>query len=205
MKQITHVVKFMPNRALVYLCLFLALAGCQDPQDIARQQGMADGKQQQDQAAAQEMPPAAQDAAAAPAAAGEQQAADSSQKKSILQKTTAVVVDAKKALENPEIEAVDGKIKGVDPFTQAGSAYVVMASRVSTLGMQQAIKTYKALNDRFPSYDEYMKMMKENHIEFAELPPYKMYGYDAETGHILVLEDKQKKAKLYKEAGIPLD
>ena len=114
-------------------------------------------------------------------------------------------MDAKKALENPEIIVVDGKIKGVDPFSQAGSAYVSMSSRVSTLGMQQAIKAHKALNDRFPSYDEYMQMMKENRVEFAALPPYKMYGYDAESGNILVLEDKKKKAELYKEAGIPLD
>jgi len=203
MKQFKFAVKFMSNRALVCLYLFSVMAGCQDPQDIAKRQGTAEGNQQQEQAAGQEMPPAAEDAAA-PVAAGEQKGADSS-KKSILQKTTAVVVDAKQALENPEIEVVDGKIKGVDPFTQAGSAYVSMASRVSTLGMQQAIKTYKVLNDRFPSYDEYMKMMKENKIEFAALPPYKMYGYDAESGNILVLEDKQKKAKLYKEAGIPLD
>lgn len=178
-------------------------SGCQDPQEIARQQELAKGNQPKDQEAApveQEMPAAAEEADPEPAAA-----AESNQKKSIIHKTTAVVVDAKKALKNPDIEAVDGKIKGVDPFTQAGSAYVSMASRVSTLGMQQAIKAHKALNDRFPNYDEYMQMMKENRIEFAQLPPYQMYGYDDETGHILVLQDNKKKAKLYKEAGIPLD
>ena len=126
-------------------------------------------------------------------------------KKSIIGKTTAVVVNAKEALKNPDIEVVDGKIKGVDPFSQAGSAYVVMASKASTFGMQQAIKTHKVLNDKFPSYDEYMKMMKENRVEFAQLPPYKLYGYDAETGNIMVLQDNKKKAELYKEAGIPLD
>lgn len=190
---------FLSRAGLLCLLLFTAGMGCQDPQDIARKQGMADGNEPQGQApagAAEEMPAAAEPAA---------QPAGGDQKKSILQKTTAVVVDAKKALENPEIIVVDGKIKGVDPFSQAGSAYVSMSSRVSTLGMQQAIKAHKALNDRFPTYDEYMQMMKENRVEFAALPPYKMYGYDAESGNILVLEDKKKKAELYKEAGIPLD
>ena len=186
---------FLSRAGMACLFLFSACLGCQDPQDIARKQGMANGNEPQEQ------PPAAEQVAPEPAA----QPAGGDQKKSILQKTTAVVVDAKKALENPEIIVVDGKIKGVDPFSQAGSAYVSMSSRVSTLGMQQAIKAHKALNDRFPTYDEYMQMMKENRIEFAALPPYKMYGYDAETGNILVLEDKKKKAELYKEAGIPLD
>lgn len=183
------------------LCLaFLSVMGCQDPSEIAKEQDAIHGNQPQQadpaQPAGQEMEMPQEAAAIENKNAG---------KKSILQRTTAVVVDAKKALNNPDISVVDGKIKGVDPYSQAGSAYVSMASRVSTLGMQQAIKAHKALNDRFPTYDEYMKMMKQNRIEFAQLPPYKMYGYDAETGNILVLQDNKKKAQLYKEAGIPLD
>ncbi|WP_417382092.1 hypothetical protein [Gimesia sp.] len=182
---------------LAGVLVMLAGNGCKDPNEIARQQGEV----------IQEQPPQKkpQEPDAENAAAEEQAGKPNDNKKSIIHKTTAVVVDAKKALENPDIIVVDGKIKGVDPFTQAGSAYVSMASRVSTLGMQQAIKAHKALNDRFPTYDEYMQMMKENRIEFAQLPPYKMYGYDAESGTILVLQDNKKKEELYKKAGIPLD
>tara|TARA_R110000868_G_scaffold411770_1_gene709713 strand:+ start:11576 stop:12277 length:702 start_codon:yes stop_codon:yes gene_type:complete len=182
---------------LAAVMVMLAGNGCKDPKEIARQQGETIEDKPQSKAP--------QEPVAENAAADEQGGNANEDKKSIIHKTTAVVVDAKKALENPDIEVVDGKIKGVDPFTQAGSAYVSMASRVSTLGMQQAIKAHKALNDRFPTYDEYMQMMKENRIEFAELPPYKMYGYDAESGNILVLQDNRKKAELYKKAGIPLD
>lgn len=183
--------------ALLCGCLIaVSLSSCQDPIEMVKkrasnQNADADSKKQ-------EMPKAV------PAAPVQKPDQDNS-KKSIINKTTAVVLDAKKALKNPDITVVDGKIKGLDPFTQAGSAYISMASRVSTLGMQQSIKSHKALNDRFPTYDEYMKMMKENRIEFAKLPPYKMYGYDDETGHILVLQDNKKKAELYKAAGIPLD
>ncbi|WP_298867125.1 hypothetical protein [uncultured Gimesia sp.] len=180
------------------VCLFLAvsLLGCTDPSEIAKEQNAVQGDQEQGGEAPQKqvMP-----------AAEQQNPAKKDGKKSIIGKTTAVVVNAKEALKNPDIKVVDGKIKGIDPFSQAGSAYVVMASKVSTLGMQQAIKHHKILNDKFPSYDEYMKMMKENRVEFAQLPPYKLYGYDAETGTIMVLQDNKKKAELYKEAGIPLD
>jgi len=189
---------------LVLVCCLLlgGVSGCQDPNEIAKKQGAAQENQQQaGDHGNQEMPQVEPEAPAQNAAAEQK----NDTKKSAIHKTTAVVIDAKKAANNPDFSVVDGKIKGVDPFTQAGSAYFSMASQVSTLGMQQAIQAHKALNDKFPSYDEYMKMMKENRIEFAQLPPYQMYGYDDETGHILVLQDNKKKAQLYKEAGIPLD
>ncbi len=182
----------------IVVCLFLVISiwGCTDPSEIAKEQKAVQGNNEPvgDAPQKQVVPVVEQ-----------KNPAKNAGKKSIIGKTTAVVVDAKEALKNPDIEVVDGKIKGVDPFSQAGSAYVVMASKVSTLGMQQAIKKHKALNDKFPSYKEYMKMMKENRVEFAQLPPYKLYGYDAETGNIVVLQDNKKKAELFKEAGIPLD
>ncbi|HBL44763.1 hypothetical protein [Gimesia sp.] len=197
MKNKTRTLFDVSSLLVAAMMIMLAGTGCKDPKEIAREQGETIQEQAQ-----QKMP---QEPAAENAAADAQADHPDDNKKSIIHKTTAVVVDAKKALENPDIEIVDGKIKGVDPFTQAGSAYVSMASRVSTLGMQQAIQHHKVLNDRFPTYDEYMQMMKENRIEFAQLPPYKMYGYNAESGNILVLQDNRKKAELYKKAGIPLD
>ncbi|WP_417385478.1 hypothetical protein [Gimesia sp.] len=197
MKKKTRSMFEMSSLLLAGVMIMLAGNGCKDPKEIARQQGETIEEKPQDKAP--------QEPVVENAAADEPGGKADDNKKNIIHKTTAVVVDAKKALENPNIEVVDGKIKGVDPFSQAGSAYVSMASRVSTLGMQQAIKAHKALNDRFPSYDEYMQMMKENRIEFAQLPPYKMYGYDAESGNILVLQDNKKKEELYKKAGIPLD
>ena len=37
------------------------------------------------------------------------------------------------------------------------------------------------------------------------LPPYQMYGYNPETGGLVVLEDKAEKIRRYEERGIRID
>ena len=125
--------------------------------------------------------------------------------KSILGRRTAKVGDAQKVKRNPKIVEVENKISGSDPLTVSASAYVSMASRISTLGFQSALKNYKALNDRNPTYAEFMDMVKQNRVEFAALPPYQMYGYGAQKGGLVNLEDKAKKIQLYKQKGIPIE
>ncbi|NOX53682.1 MAG: hypothetical protein GXP27_04450 [Planctomycetes bacterium] len=126
-------------------------------------------------------------------------------RQSIIGKTTAKVVDAQKALKNPKIVVIENRLKTTDPLTVAASAYVSMAARASTFGFQRALQLFKATNGRNPTYQEFVKMMKENRVEFAALPPYQMYGYDAKTGGIVILEDKAKKIQLYKKHGIPIE
>lgn len=110
-------------------------------------------------------------------------------KKGVIHQTTDEVVDAKEWLKKQGIEARDGNIEGVDPFSQAASGYFTLAARASTLGLQQQVQHYKALNDKFPSYKEFMQMMRDNRIEFAKLRWYEIYGYNEDTGKILVLVD----------------
>ena len=126
-------------------------------------------------------------------------------KTSIIGKTTAKVVDKNKAMAgNPNLVVVENKLQGSDPVSIAGSAYISMSSRISVLNFQNNLKTWKALNDnRNPTYDEFMQMAKD--LRFAMLPPYQMYGYDDQTGSLVILEDKADKKKRYEAAGIPLD
>lgn len=126
-------------------------------------------------------------------------------RKGILGKTTAKVVDAKKAKQNPKVVEVENKISGFDPVSIAASAYIAISSRVSLLSFKSSLKQYKALNEKAPSYDEFLKMTQQHRIEFAKLPPYQMYGYDETTGGLVILEDKAEKIRLYKNANIPLD
>ncbi|MBA2114747.1 hypothetical protein [Bremerella alba] len=110
-------------------------------------------------------------------------------KKGLIHQTTDEVVDAKEWLQKQSIEARDGKIEGVDPFSQAASGYFTLAAKASTLGLQQAVQHHRALNDKYPTYDEFMKMMRDHRIEFAKLRWYEIYGYNEDTGKILVLVD----------------
>ncbi|QDU78033.1 hypothetical protein Pan97_51130 [Bremerella volcania] len=119
----------------------------------------------------------------------EEPAPEPKPKKGVIHQTTDEVVDAKEWLKKQGIEARDGNIEGVDPFSQAASGYFTLAARASTLGLQQQVQHYKALNGKFPSYKEFMQMMRDNRIEFAKLRWYEIYGYNEDTGKILVLVD----------------
>ncbi|TWT39674.1 hypothetical protein [Blastopirellula retiformator] len=121
----------------------------------------------------------------------------------VIGKTTAKVVDVHKALQDPEIVVAEGSsAAGVDPFSQAGSAYFSAMARVSTLGMQQAVQMKKAVEGRWPTYEEYMQIMKENNVKFAKLRSYEMYGYDDKTGKIMVLTDKRLYNEHLKRSGV---
>jgi hypothetical protein len=124
----------------------------------------------------------------------------------IIGKTTAQVVDLHAAMaQNPNLKIVEQRAQGGDPITFALDAYVDVRSRVSTLGMQRDIQAYKALNDRFPTYAEFMDTMRQHGIQFSMIEPYRMYGYDEKTGAIVVLEDPDDKRRRYEAAGLSVD
>lgn len=100
---------------------------------------------------------------------------------------------------------IDQKIKGNDPLAQAANAYSKVRSRAKVLQFQHAVNFQKTLNGKYPSVDEFIKLMKENDVEFNYLPLYQMYGYDSSSGAIVILENKAEKAAHFKKAGIPLD
>ena len=130
------------------------------------------------------------------------------QKKSrqvIIGKTTAKIVDANEFLKNPKVIVVENKVSGSDPFTIAASAYVSATSRASAANFKRQLDIIKATNGRYPTYGEYMQLATQLRIEFAMLPPYQMYGYDPETGGLVVLEDKAEKIRRYEERGIRID
>jgi hypothetical protein len=123
--------------------------------------------------------------------------------KGIIGKTDGRVVDVKKALaENPNLQIVENKAGGDDPLSFAASAYVSARSKASLFGFQAWLKQHKIVEERNPTYDEFIQQMKENRIEFTALYPWQMYGYDSQAGTIVILEDGAMKAERYKAAGI---
>ncbi|MDB5338925.1 MAG: hypothetical protein JWN70_4544 [Planctomycetaceae bacterium] len=123
--------------------------------------------------------------------------------KGIIGKTDGRVVDVKKALvENPNLKVVENKTGGDDILSFVGSAYVVARSQASMLGFQAWLKQHKIVEERNPTYDEFIQAMKENGVRFSALYPWQMYGYDVEAGKMVILEDAAMKAEKYKAAGL---
>lgn len=112
----------------------------------------------------------------------------------VINQSTKEVVDALVALQNPNIKVVENKITGSDPLSVSMTAYVSVRSKASLLGMVAALNQFKVVEERNPTYDEFIKMMRENRVEFTALYQGQMYGYDSQKGGILVLEDSSKKA-----------
>ena len=139
-----------------------------------------------------------------PAAAPEQPPAKPSG--SIIGKTTGKIVDLAEAKKNPKIVEVDNKITGSDPLTVSFNAYVSVTSRATALNFKHQMDILKATNDdKYPTFKEAEKLMKQLHIELNALPPYQLYAYDAKTGGLVMLEDKAEKIRLYKLNNIPLE
>lgn len=132
-------------------------------------------------------------------------AAPSASNKGIIGKTTAEVVNSKEALQNPNIKEVPNEASGGDPLSFALSAYVSIRSKASTLGFQKALNDHKGIEGRPPTFSEFKQMLQQHRIEFTELYPFQMYGYNPDTGNIVVLEDTQKKAEIYQAAGLNPD
>ena len=126
--------------------------------------------------------------------------------KSIIGRTTSKIVDLAEAKKNPKIVEVEKKDLGSDPLTVSFNAYVSITSRASILNFKHQMDILKATNDdKYPTFKEAEKLMKQLNIRLAELPPYQLYGYDAKTGSIVLLEDKAEKIRLYKLNGIAIE
>lgn len=199
----------------LWVCLVAAgLLGCDDfdkaldgpgREPLVAPGGLATGGDISDVANAGRAAPAANPPPAVnPAAAPEQPPAKPSG--SIIGKTTGKIVDLAEAKKNPKMVEIDNKITGSDPLTASFSAYVSITSRATTLNFKHQMDILKATNDdKYPTFKEAEKLMKQLHIELSALPPYQLYGYDAKTGGLVVLEDKVEKIRLYKLNSIPLE
>jgi hypothetical protein len=96
------------------------------------------------------------------------------------------------------------KVTGNDPLSVVASAYRTQQQKVLLLNLKNEIKIFQAANERYPSFEEFEKMRKAQRVDFSDLLPYQMYGYDQKTGSVKVLEDKSLKVELYKKYDIPI-
>ena len=143
---------------------------------------------------------------ATPAAAPAPAAQPGGERRGIIGKTTNQVVDLHKAqAENPNLKIVEQRAQGDDPISFALDAYIDVRSRASRFGMTRAVQLHQAEHERWPTYDEFVRMMRENRVEFTMIEPFRMYAYDSKSGEIVVLEDPDEKRRRYEAAGISVD
>lgn len=123
--------------------------------------------------------------------------------KGIIGKMTDEVIDYNTAIAaNPNLVIIDNKTKGDDPLSFAASAYINARSQASMLGFQAWLKQHKIVEERNPTYAEFVQAMKDNNVKFTMRPEWQKYAYDAKEGALFVVEDAALKAARYKEAGI---
>lgn len=114
---------------------------------------------------------------------------------------TQEVVDLQKAqAENPKLVEVENKITGTDPLTTSLQGYIAISSRANVLNFQHQVNLMKAAEDRNPTYDEIMTLIKQTKMEFNALPDYQTYAYDQQAGKFTILEDPDAKAKFEQQA-----
>ena len=114
------------------------------------------------------------------------------QNKGIIGKKTDDVADYQELIkENPNLTKVSDKVNEKSPLKQSMGILKRKGSQVSRFGMVGAIRAHKALHDKFPTYEEFMGIMKEHGVKFTQLPATEMYAYDSKTGEIYVLKKSE--------------
>lgn len=178
-------------RFFIVACICLGAIGCdrfnaamEAERDVAAKESAEAAARQQAEEAKKAPPPPVRDG--------------------IFGEKTAVVLDVNKAMaENKNLVIKEKGPLGSDPIGQALGAYIDVGARTSTLGMVHAVKVHRAIEERFPTYDEFMKMMTDNGVKFVKLYRWQFYGYNEKDGSIVILEDPVLKNEIRRAAGLP--
>lgn len=159
------------------LLLGLSFTGCEGPKRPAAPQA--------EQAAPAEQP------AEAPAP---------EPKQNLLQRKTDQVVEKRQAMaDNPQLVEVENKVNAADPLTASLQGYIAISSRANVLNFQHQVNLMKAAEDRNPTYQEILDLIKQTRMEFNALPVYQTYAYDEQNGVFTILEDPAIKADFQKQ------
>lgn len=125
------------------------------------------------------------------------------EREGVIGKVTAEVVDMKKALaENPDLVVFQRNGLGNDPLTQYANAYIYLSSEIQMQNMKHQMDILKAMNERYPTYEEFMQFVKQYGFQFSKLKPWQKYGYNEETGSMVILQDEAEKKRRLEKAGV---
>ncbi|MCA9039364.1 MAG: hypothetical protein KDA65_03350 [Planctomycetaceae bacterium] len=94
--------------------------------------------------------------------------------------------------ENPNLVPISERQEGTENqgyIRTITSSMRDQKARASQFGLERAIQLYHAEHERYPSYDEFMKMLKDHRAFFPALNGERMYAYREKTGEVLTLRE----------------
>jgi hypothetical protein len=132
--------------------------------------------------------------------------------KAIFDVESRIVEWPKYGQENPNVVVADTDVEGWDPYSAAASAYVNIPARVEALTgeynsrLQSQLDAIEGGKDPKPqTFQQFVKEFPKSGGKFKHQRPYRLYGYNPQTGKVVILEDKAMKKRIYEEKGIPWD
>lgn len=166
-------------RVLLGLMFLSTLVGCQ----------RVKSSEEPEPAAAEVKPAAVEEKPAAP------------KKPEHFKKRVAMLVDKQKAMaDNPNLVETKNVINSNNYLTAVTQGYFSAASKLQLIQLEHTVRHMQAAEDRWPTLEEFQKILDDNNIKLGHLYPYQMYSYDPDTGEIGILEDKIKRQELKDEA-----
>ena len=90
----------------------------------------------------------------------------------------------------------DQKVHATDPITAGLSTYGPAAEKIAMLRITNEINTFEAIEQHYPTYEEFMeRIIKANNIQLPVLPYKGRYMYDEEKHALVVVRDRENAEK----------
>ncbi len=112
-------------------------------------------------------------------------------------KRVAPLVDKKAAMaENPNLVETKNKITAQNYLSAVAQGYFSGVSQIHLIQLQSTVNTMRELEDRWPTLEEFQKLLNDAGVKLGGLYPHQVYAYDSETGEITILEDTVKRQEM---------
>ncbi len=117
-------------------------------------------------------------------------------------KQTKEVLNAKELASDPNWTVAASDPTQVRGFSAAGTAYNRAAALGGTANLETWIKLEHASNGTYPTYAQLVDYIGKNPVDMPALRVYQHYGYDEETGQVVILENQAEKKERQGSLGI---
>ena len=104
------------------------------------------------------------------------------------------ILNAKELANDPNWVVAAGDPTQVQGNSFIGTAYGRATGLAGSVGFEQWVQHTKALEDRFPSYQELQQYIAQNGLDLPTIPqPYRHWAYDESTGQVVQYDNVEEK------------